>query len=95
MLEIGCGNLRADRLFIEHLGAGDYDGIDISPTSCWPHRARWAEIGLQDELPHLTLVRDLTLDLLPAGHFDVVPRTACSRTPRSRSSRSAWRTQAG
>ena len=34
MLEIGCGNLRAGRLFIEHLDAGDYYGIDISPTSC-------------------------------------------------------------
>ncbi len=31
MLEIGCGNLRAGRLFIEHLDAGDYYGIDISP----------------------------------------------------------------
>ena len=40
MLEIGCGNLRAGRLFIDYLDAGDYYGIDISPTSCWPRSAR-------------------------------------------------------
>jgi cyclopropane fatty-acyl-phospholipid synthase-like methyltransferase len=31
MLEIGCGNLRAGRLFIGHLDPGDYYGLDISP----------------------------------------------------------------
>ena len=31
MLEIGCGNLRAGRLFIDYLDAGNYYGIDISP----------------------------------------------------------------
>src|ERR1700683_5322692 len=31
MLEIGCGNLRAGRLFIDHLNAGDYYGTDTSP----------------------------------------------------------------
>ena len=31
MLEIGCGNLRAGRLFIDYLDPGNYYGIDISP----------------------------------------------------------------
>src|SRR5260370_13288520 len=31
MLEIGCGNLRAGRLFIDYLDAGNYYGLDISP----------------------------------------------------------------
>src|SRR6266571_4221484 len=31
LLEIGCGNLRAGRLFIGYLDAGNYYGVDISP----------------------------------------------------------------
>ncbi|MGH3196682.1 MAG: class I SAM-dependent methyltransferase [Streptosporangiaceae bacterium] len=72
MLEVGCGNLRAGRLFIDHLDAGDYYGIDISPDILLAAQRTLAEAGLQDKLPHLTLVQDLTLEFLPAGHFDVV-----------------------
>jgi SAM-dependent methyltransferase len=32
MLEIGCGNLRAGRLFIEYLDEGHYTGVEISPA---------------------------------------------------------------
>jgi SAM-dependent methyltransferase len=72
MLEIGCGNLRAGRLFIEHLNAGDYYGIDISPDILLAAQRTLAEAGLQHKLPHLTLVQDLKLEFLPAGYFDVV-----------------------
>jgi len=72
MLEIGCGNLRAGRLFIEHLDAGDYYGIDISPAILLAAQRTLAEAGLQPKLPHLTLVQDLKLEFLPAGYFDVV-----------------------
>ncbi len=72
MLEIGCGNLRAGRLFIEHLDAGDYYGIDISPDILPAAQRTLAEAGLQHKLPHLTLVQDLKLEFLPAGYFDVV-----------------------
>jgi SAM-dependent methyltransferase len=72
MLEIGCGNLRAGRLFIDHLDAGDYYGIDISPDILLAAQRTLAEVGLQDKLPHLTLVKDLKLAFLPSGHFDVV-----------------------
>jgi len=72
MLEIGCGNLRAGRLFIDHLDAGDYYGIDISPDILLAAQRTLAEVGLQDKLPHLTLVQDLKLAFLPAGYFDVV-----------------------
>jgi len=71
MLEIGCGNLRAGRLFIEYLDAGDYYGIDISPDILLAAQRTLAETGLQDKLPHLTVVQDLQLEFLPAGHFDV------------------------
>jgi SAM-dependent methyltransferase len=72
MLEIGCGNLRAGRLFIEHLDPGDYHGIDISPDILLAAQRTLAEAGLQHKLPHLTLVRDLKLEFGPAGYFDVV-----------------------
>jgi len=72
MLEIGCGNLRAGRLFIEHLDAGDYYGIDISPDILLAAQRTLTEAGLQHKLPHLTLVQDLKLEFLPAGYFDVV-----------------------
>jgi len=72
MLEIGCGNLRAGRLFIDYLDAGDYYGIDISPDILLAAQRTLAEAGLQDKLPHLSLVQDLKLAFLPAEYFDVV-----------------------
>jgi SAM-dependent methyltransferase len=72
MLDIGCGNLRAGRLFIEHLDAGNYYGIDISPDILIAAKRTLVEHELQGRLPHLTITRDLTLDFLPDGHFDVV-----------------------
>lgn len=72
MLEIGCGNLRAGRLFIEHLDAGNYYGIDISPDILIAAQQTLVEYGLRDKLPHLTPVRDLRFAFLPDAHFDVV-----------------------
>jgi SAM-dependent methyltransferase len=72
MLEIGCGNLRAGRLFIDYLDAGNYYGIDISPDILLAAQQTIADDGLQAKLPHLTLVRDLRLEFLPDGLFDVV-----------------------
>ncbi len=72
MLEIGCGNLRAGRLFIEYLDPGNYYGIDISPDILLAAQGTIDEFGLQGKLPHLTLVRDLKLQFLPAERFTVV-----------------------
>ncbi|MFD3543639.1 class I SAM-dependent methyltransferase [Streptomyces sp. NPDC058662] len=72
MLDIGCGNLRAGWRFIEHLDAGHYYGIDISPDILISAKETLTRKGLQAKLPHLTLTRDLTLDFLPERHFDVV-----------------------
>jgi SAM-dependent methyltransferase len=72
MLEIGCGNLRAGRLFIDYLDAGNYYGIDISPDILLAAADTVEEYGLQRKLPHLTLVRDMSLGFLPDGHFTVV-----------------------
>ena len=72
MLEIGCGNLRAGRLFIDYLDAGNYYGTDISPDILLAAQRTVSEYGLQAKMPYLTLVNDLRLDFLPDGHFDVV-----------------------
>lgn len=72
MLEIGCGNLRAGHLFIAHLDPGHYYGVDISPDILFAAQDTLARHGLQPRLPHLTPVRDLRLDFLPEGHFDVI-----------------------
>jgi ubiquinone/menaquinone biosynthesis C-methylase UbiE len=72
MLEIGCGNLRGGWRFIDHLDPGHYTGVDISPDVLFAAQRTLVEFGLQDKLPRLTPVKDLTLTWLPAGHFDVV-----------------------
>ncbi|MFI2206963.1 class I SAM-dependent methyltransferase [Streptomyces sp. NPDC020192] len=72
MLEIGCGNLRAGWRFIDHLEPGHYYGIDISPDILVEAQRTLVRRGLQDRLPHLTLVENLTLDFLPSGWFTVV-----------------------
>jgi SAM-dependent methyltransferase len=72
MLEIGCGNLRAGRLFIDYLDAGNYYGIDISPDILVAAQETLTAYDLQDKLPHLTPVRDLTFAFLPDKYFDVV-----------------------
>ncbi|MGW5973514.1 class I SAM-dependent methyltransferase [Streptomyces sp. NPDC055186] len=83
MLEIGCGNLRAGRLFIDHLEAGHYYGIDISPHILLAAQGTVVREGLQAKLPHLALADDLTFAFLPAGHFDVVhAHSVFSHSPR-------------
>src|SRR5690606_32161319 len=72
MREIGCGNLRAGRLFIAYLDTGNYYGIDISPDILLAAQRTIVEYGLQDKLPHLTPVRDLRFEFLPEKHFTVV-----------------------
>ena len=72
MLEIGCGNLRAGRLFAQYLDAGNYYGTDISPDILLAAQRVVTDYGLQAKLPHLTLVSDLRLEFLPDAQFDVV-----------------------
>lgn len=72
MLEIGCGNLRAGWRFIEYLEPGHYHGVDISPDILFAAQETLCARELQDRLPALTPVRDLTLGFLPEGRFDVV-----------------------
>jgi SAM-dependent methyltransferase len=72
MLEIGCGNLRAGRLFIEYLNPGHYYGLDISPDILVAAQETLTEYGLQGKIPHLTVVSDLKLEFLPSERFTVV-----------------------
>jgi ubiquinone/menaquinone biosynthesis C-methylase UbiE len=83
MLEIGCGNLRAGRLFIGYLNPGNYYGIDISPDILLQATRTVAEFGLQAKLPHLTLVSDLKFQFLPESSFRVVhAHSVFSHSPR-------------
>jgi SAM-dependent methyltransferase len=72
MLEIGCGNLRAGRLFIGYLDSGNYYGIDISPDILLAAQQTVTEYRLQAKLPHLSIVSGLRLEFLPDAQFDVV-----------------------
>ncbi|WP_267245628.1 class I SAM-dependent methyltransferase [Streptomyces sp. PR69] len=72
MLEIGCGNLRAGWRFIDHLEPGHYYGIDISPDILIEAKKTLVRYGLQDKMPYLTAVQDLTFDFLPDAWFTVV-----------------------
>ncbi len=72
MLEIGCGNLRGGRLFIDYLDAGNYYGTDISPDILLAAQRTITQFGLQRKLPHICLVDDLRLEFLPDEGFDVV-----------------------
>ena len=72
MLEIGCGNLRAGRYFIDYLDPGNYYGIDISPEMLLSAQRVLAEHRLQDKVPRLAFTNDLTFAFLPAGYFNVV-----------------------
>jgi ubiquinone/menaquinone biosynthesis C-methylase UbiE len=72
MLDIGCGNLRAGRLFIDYLDAGNYYGTDISPDILLAAQRTVGQYGLQRKMPYLTLTTDLRLAFLPDSHFDIV-----------------------
>lgn len=72
MLEIGCGNLRAGRLFIDYLDSGNYYGTDISPDILLAAQRTVQDYGLQRKMPYLSLVTDLRLAFLPDDHFDIV-----------------------
>jgi SAM-dependent methyltransferase len=72
LLEIGCGNLRAGRRFIEYLEPGHYTGVDISPEILLAAGDTVVEYGLQQRLPALYLVAGTSLAFLPSGRFDVV-----------------------
>ena len=72
MLEIGCGNLRAGRLFIDYLDPGNYYGVDISPDILLAAQDTVTRYQLQPKLPYLALVADLRLQFLPDAAFDVV-----------------------
>jgi SAM-dependent methyltransferase len=72
LLEIGCGNLRAGWRFIDYLESGCYYGIEISPEVLLAAQQTLVREGVEDKLPHLTLVDDLRFEFLPDAVVDVV-----------------------
>lgn len=82
LLEIGCGNLRAGWRFISYLEPGNYYGVDISPDILMAGQRTLVEQELQDKLPRLTVVPDLSLEFLPDDHFTVAhAHSVFSHTP--------------
>jgi len=85
LLEIGCGNLRAGRQSHRISGPGHYYGIDISPEILLSAQQVIVEDQLQDKLPQLNIVTDLTLGFFPRLLLQRgALRTASSRIARSR-----------
>jgi SAM-dependent methyltransferase len=72
MLEIGCGNLRAGRLFIEYLDEGHYTGVDISPDILAAAERTIEEYGLRAKRPTLALVTDNKFSQFADNSFDVI-----------------------
>jgi SAM-dependent methyltransferase len=72
VLEIGCGNLRAGRLIIDHLEAGNYYGVDISKDVLFAAQDTITRYRLTHRLPHMTLVKDMKFAFLPDDAFDIV-----------------------
>ena len=84
VLDIGCGNLRAGWRIISHLEPGNYYGIDASPDVLIAAQRTLVEFTLQERMPYLLPVADLTFAALPAGRFDVVhAHSVFSHTPLS------------
>lgn len=72
LLEIGCGNLRAGRLFIDYLDVGHYTGIDISPDILAAARRTIDDAGLAAKDPRLALVKDNRFTAFADESFDVI-----------------------
>ncbi|MGH8869047.1 MAG: class I SAM-dependent methyltransferase [Actinomycetes bacterium] len=72
MLDIGCGNLRAGWRFISYLEPGHYYGVDISPEILAAAQKTIVRYDLQEKVPYLCPVLDLTLEHLPDDWFQVV-----------------------
>ena len=64
--------IKIGQMQFDYLDAGNYFGIDISPDILLAATDTVAEYRLQAKLPHLTLVRDMSLGFLPDGLFSVV-----------------------
>ena len=72
MLEIGCGNLRAGRLFIAYLDEGHYTGVDISPDILEAAARTVEEYSLASKRPTLMLVTDNKFSQFGDAAFDVI-----------------------
>src|SRR5699024_9375243 len=72
LLDIGCGNLRAGRWFVNYLQPSNYYGVDISSEILFAAQRTVHTYGLREKLRHLTPVADLRFEFLPHACFDVV-----------------------
>lgn len=74
MLDIGCGTLRAGRLFIPYLDRGGYTGTDISERALAYGERLIREEGLQDKAASLVLEADMKLRFEEFGDdaFDIL-----------------------
>lgn len=72
MLDIGCGDLRGGRHFIEYLDSGNYHGMDISGEAIDAAKENLREWGLADKNPILRRNDDLQFTEWINSEFDFV-----------------------
>ena len=70
MLDVGCGSLRGGIHFIEYLDAGNYHGIDRSPSILEFAKIELEDAGLVDRRPNLLRNGQFEFDLFNTS-FDV------------------------
>ncbi|MGC5412592.1 hypothetical protein ACPXCX_54430, partial [Streptomyces sp. DT225] len=66
-----AGRTASRRIRSGRPATGHYYGIDISPDILIAAKQTLTAQGLQAKVPHLTLTKDLTPDVLPDAYFDV------------------------
>lgn len=71
-LDIGCGELRAGKYFIDYLNTGNYYGMDISAAALDRGREVLHEQSLTDKNPTLVNNSDLAFEEFDDGQFDII-----------------------
>lgn len=74
MLDIGCGTLRGGQHFIQYLNAGNYSGMDISPTAIEFAEQLVIEKGLSPKRARLVVStkKDLKFEEFSGELFDYI-----------------------
>lgn len=71
LFDIGCGNLRAGRFFIDHLNEGRYHGMEISPSLLADGMERLGPAVLLQKRPALVVSGSLSFEWLPDADIDM------------------------
>lgn len=81
-LDFGCGALRGGLHYIGYLGAGNYEGIDISEDILREGRKFLKAANLESKHPALHLVNDLSFNCVNGKTFDyIIAQSVLSHMP--------------